>query len=230
MHFFCSFGPYNGQTHLIQHNTIQCNTAEGMWYASPFDPDPNLPLPPSSPPRSLSPLPTIDCVDRMSWSIFITWTSTIFGLLWALYLLVISRQAQHSTRPYPVGHSTAVDLGANGASPELGAGSGGGADAFKSKICPDGRIGGVLKVGAVVPPSPWRESVRSLVLFAAVLAFLPSWKALSDASTLATLLGPVALALVAMFVGLTVQMVRLPVLWCDRCKFLALVERDGLYA
>lgn len=87
-----------------------------------------------------------------------------------------------------------------------------------------------MTVGAGAPPSPWEESVRSLVLFAAVLAFLPAWKPLSGASSLPTLLCPVALALVAMFVGLTVQMVRLPVLWCDRCRFLSLTARDGVYA
>lgn len=163
----------------------------------------------------------------MSWIIFIIWTSTIFGLMWSLYLWVISRQAQGSSRPYAIGNGP-LDLSANGIASAVGAS----VDLLKSSKIDMGvaGVGNVLKVGAVAPPSPWRESWRTLFLFAVVLAFLPTWKPLSGASTLPTLLGPVALALIAMFVGLTVQMVRLPVLWSDRCKFLSLAVRGGLYA
>lgn len=150
------------------------------------------------------------------------WTSTIFGLLWALYLWAIACQTQLSSRPHGSG---TPEPAANGALSGLV----GGTEAFDPKAGDSG-AGIVVKGGSVSPPSPWNESVRSLVLFAALAAFLPSWKSLSGASSLGTLLGPVILALVAMFAGLTVQMVRLPVLWCDRFNFLSMAERDGLYA
>lgn len=149
-------------------------------------------------------------------------------MLWFLYLWFISRQVQLSASPFAIGNSL-LDLPSNSAnnnplSPTRGASI----DPFKAKIAGGGAAGSVLNVGGVVPPCPWRESVRSLALFAAVLAFLPAWKPLSGAATLPTLLGPAALALIAMVVGLTVQMIRLPVLWCDRLKHLSRLEREGL--
>ncbi len=176
---------------------------------------------------------------RLSWIIFITWTSTIFGMLWSLYLWLISRQAQLSSRPLPT-RTGNLDFGAAAAAAACGGSSStspmpsGCIDAFRAKLADGGGGGGGSagrsnrKLGAVPPPSPWQESIRSLGLFAALLAFLPAWKPLSGAASLPMLLGPAALALVALVVGLTVQMVRLPVLWCDRLKFLALMEREGL--
>lgn len=156
---------------------------------------------------------------RTSWITFIAWTTTLFGVLWSSYLWVISRQAQLTPRSFVIG-SSSLDVGTSASH----SASGQAIDPFMFKI------GQVVKVGAVAPPCPRRESVRSLALFAAVLAFLPAWKQLSGASSFPTLLGPVALAVFTFFVGLTVQMVRLPVLWCDRCKFLALIKAEGLYA
>eukprot|EP00903_Cladosiphon_okamuranus_P012157 g11404.t1 len=169
---------------------------------------------------------------KVSWIIFITWTSTIFGILWSLYLWFISRQLQLSPRPFMIGNGL-LDLPGTSTgtcippSPPTRGASGG--DPFKAKIVAD--KGGDSASGSaikVVPPCPLRESVRSLALFAAVLAFLPAWKPLSGAASLPTLLGPAALALIAMVVGLTVQMIRLPVLWCDRLKYLSRLEREGL--
>lgn len=163
----------------------------------------------------------------MSWIIFISWTSTIFGVLWSLYLWFISRQLQLPPRPFAIGNSL-LDLPSNGSTNPASPSRGASVDPFKAKVVVEkirGPAGSVIKV---VPPCPWRESVRSLGLFAAVLAFLPAWKPLSGASTLPTLLGPAALALIAMVVGLTVQMIRLPVLWCDRLKHLSRLEREGL--
>jgi len=166
-----------------------------------------------------------------------------------VYLWLISRQAQLSSRPLPTGIG---GIGGNGTGTlDFSAACGGSSstspitsgciDAFKAKLGDGGGLaatsgsgggggsaGSVLKVGGVAPPSPWQESVRSLGLFAALLAFLPAWKPLSGAASLPMLLGPAALALVALVVGLTVQMIRLPVLWCDRLKFLAFMEREGL--
>ncbi|CAM9394908.1 unnamed protein product [Pylaiella littoralis] len=147
---------------------------------------------------------------KLSWVIFITWTSTIFGTLWALYLWLVSR--------------CTLDIGSVSSNVSLSPVPGGGIDPSKPKSA-EGRA---LAVGGAVPPSPWRESVRSLALFAAALAFLPAWKPLSGAASLAALLAPAFMALMAMVVGLTVQMVRLPVLWCDRFRFLALMEKEGL--
>ena len=164
--------------------------------------------------------------NRMSWVIFITWTSTVFGLLWSVYLWLMSRHPHlPPARPHTIGTGS-LDV-SPGSAPRSGPG-GGASDPFSSRPL-DGVPGGGMRVGAVEPASPWRESVRSLVLFAAVLGFLPAWKPLSGASTLPSLLGPAVLAVVTMFAGLTVQMVRLPVLWYDRCKFLWAMEREGLY-
>lgn len=163
----------------------------------------------------------------MSWVIFITWTSTVFGLLWSIYLWLMSRQPYlPPARPHTIGTVTLDPASGNALG---GAGAVGGSPDPYTSTPLDGTPGIVVRVGAVEVVSPWRESVRSLVLFAAVLGFLPAWKPMSGASTLPSLLGPAALALIAMFVGLTVQMVRLPVLWYDRCKFLWAVEREGLY-
>ncbi|CAM9930667.1 unnamed protein product, partial [Ectocarpus fasciculatus] len=168
---------------------------------------------------------------KMSWIVFITWTGTLFGTLWSAYLWFISRQPQLSPRAFMIGNGTLDLASINTNLCSVAAGGGGNStDPFKPKLVGGGgsAAGSVLKVGGVVPPSPWRESVRSLALFVAVLAFLPAWKPMSGAASLPALLVPAALALVAMFVGLTVQMVRLPVLWCDRLKFLSLMEKEGL--
>lgn len=160
--------------------------------------------------------------------IFITWTTTVFGILWSVYLWFISRQLQLSPRPFAIGNSL-LDLPGPSSGTPLSPSRGASVDSLKAKIVVD--KGGVSAAGSVVkvvPPCPRRESVRSLALFAAVLAFLPAWKSLSGASTLPTLLGPAAVALIAMVVGLTVQMIRLPVLWCDRLKYLSRLERQGL--
>ncbi|CBJ30355.1 Glycosyltransferase, family GT8 [Ectocarpus siliculosus] len=168
---------------------------------------------------------------KMSWIVFITWTGTLFGTLWSAYLWFISRQPQLSPRAFMIGNGP-LDLASINTNlcPVPGGGGGGSStDPFKPKLTGGGSAAGsVLKVGGVVTPSPWRESVTSLTLLVAVLAFLPAWKPMSGAASLPTLLVPAAVALVAMFVGLTVQMVRLPVLWCDRLKFLALMEKEGL--
>lgn len=163
----------------------------------------------------------------MSWIIFITWTSTIFGVLWSLYLWFISRQLRLPPHPFAIGNSL-LNLPDAGAGDPLSPTRGASVDPFKAKVGVDkggGPAGSVIKA---VPPCPWRESVRSLALFAAVLAFLPAWKPLSGAASLPTLLGPAALALIAMVAGLTVQMIRLPVLWCDRLTYLSRLEREGL--
>lgn len=162
---------------------------------------------------------------------FITWTGTLFGTLWSAYLWFISRQPQLSPHAFMIGNGTLdlASINTNLCPVPVGSGGSSSTDPFKPKLVDGGSAtGSVLKVGGVVPPSPWRESVRSLAFFVAVLAFLPAWKPMSGAASLPTLLGPAALALVAMFVGLTVQMVRLPVLWCDRLKFLSLMEKEGL--
>ena len=166
-------------------------------------------------------------------------------MLWSLYLWFVSRQLQLSPRPFAIGNGL-LDLPGNGNGNGNGNGTGTGnplsptrargasADPFKAKAFAADKGGGAgagVSAGGmmkVVPPCPSRESVRSLALFAAMLAFLPAWKPLSGAATLPTLLGPAALALVAMVVGLTVQMIRLPVLWCDRLKHLSRLEREGL--
>ncbi|CAN0091421.1 unnamed protein product [Sphacelaria rigidula] len=76
--------------------------------------------------------------------------------------------------------------------------------------------------------SPWVDSAQSFGLLVSSLTFLPAWKTLSGAESLGGVLVPVALAIVVMCVGLTVQMVRLPVLWCDyRTKELVLAGRAG---
>eukprot|EP00752_Nemacystus_decipiens_P008140 g7280.t1 len=164
---------------------------------------------------------------KVSWIIFITWTTTIFGMLWSLYLWFVSRQLQVPSRPFAIGNSL-LDLPANGTPNPLSPTRGASADPFKPKVVAEKGGGSAGSAVKVVPPCPWRESVRSLALFAAVLAFLPAWKPLSGAGSLPTLLGPAALALISMVVGLTVQMVRLPVLWCDRLKHLSSLEREAL--
>lgn len=150
-------------------------------------------------------------------------------MLWSLYLWLISRQLQLSPRPFAIGNSLLNIPGtsASGNNP-LEPTRGASIDPFKAKVVVEKGRGAAAGVVKVVPPCPWRESVRSLALFAAMLAFLPAWKPLSGAASLPTLLGPAALALIAMVVGLTVQMVRLPVLWCDRLKHLSRLEREGL--
>lgn len=171
-------------------------------------------------------LPPPLSLHRLSWTIFITWTCTVFGFLWSLYLGVITRLAQQSARPRAsYAGASALDLG------QAASGTGGGLSAVpidgSARIVTD-TVGGVL--GAGIGKSPWWESVRSLVLLAVCMAFLPSWKTVSKASSLGTLLGPAILTLFGVFAGLTVQMIRLPVLWCDRCKVLNVRVSDTVYA
>ncbi|CAM9497100.1 unnamed protein product, partial [Hapterophycus canaliculatus] len=172
---------------------------------------------------------------KVSWIIFITWTSTVFGILWSSYLWLVSRQPQLGPAPGhlaigngPLDLANRVNTTNLCFSPSAHVG-GSSTDPFKAKADGNGgaAAGSMMKVGGV-SPSPWRESVGSLALLAAVLAFLPAWKPLSGAATLPALVGPAVLALAALFVGLTVQMIRLPVLWCDRLKFLSLMKNEGV--
>lgn len=155
--------------------------------------------------------------------VFIMWTITLFGMLWSAYLWAVSRQPQLSSaspRPSntPSGNLDLVNT-INGATLCPAPSTYGAKNSTEPYKAP--------KTGGGVSPSPLRESLLSLALLAAALGFLPAWKGLSGAASLPTLLGPAALAVAAMTVGLTVQMIRLPVLWCDRLKFLALVHKRG---
>lgn len=67
----------------------------------------------------------------------------------------------------------------------------------------------------IVAKLPWVESVRSLGLLVVMLAFVPSWKTISGADTIVGVLVPAVVDVLVMCVWLTVQMVRLPVRWCD---------------
>lgn len=158
--------------------------------------------------------------------VFISWTCMVFGLLWAFYLALVSRLALKSPRPLSVlAGGSALDL-AHMAMTYADTGVQGAAGEETPKAL---RIsgGGVPMGGKGAPSSPWGESVRSLMCLVILMGVLPSWKPLSRATSLKMLLGPVFLVLLLMFTGLTVQMIRLPVLWCDWFQARTDKGRDG---
>lgn len=142
------------------------------------------------------------------------WTGTVVGVLWSVYLWIISIQAMYVSRAVHVN-----DFSGH-APPSMW-----GVTHYRNKISIDEK----RKIG-YVPRSPWGEVVVSLVLFCILMAFLPAWRSLSGASSVVMLFGPLLLAWWCLIVGLTVQMLRLPLLLYDRIRLLALLEAEGLRA
>lgn len=155
---------------------------------------------------------------RLSWFIFIAWTATSFALLGSLYLGCICRYIRPTSGgPSPMGGS-ALDLRAE----EL-------VSTRRDRLTGLTDVSGESSGGSTSQKRPLWESICSLVLFVLGMAFLPSWQKLSGSANLATVLGPAALMVVALCVGLSVQMVRLPVLWCDRQQRLLSRRSRGLH-
>ena len=164
------------------------------------------------------------CPHRISWAIFILWTGTVVGVLWPVYIWIISRNALQPSPKLPRARDTneSRDPAAAMLWPAYEA-----VETFRKTLAVGGLVNGK---GDVSPPSPWGESLSTLVLLALVLAFMPAWQPLSGASSLWMSLGPVVAAIGALVVVLTVQMLRLPPLWCDQVRLLALLEAEGLRA